>query len=349
MTNSIRKKLIMGFSVILIIMTISTIYNLNTFKNNKNFISHIKDESIVELKYATEMKNEIIQTRLYLTDANMSNNMSALEKARQHAEQFREIASAFVKFNNDYSETINSLNDSFDKFNNYGKNMMGTYMTNGPDTNKQMMKEFDALANEVYEKAAEMQNSTQADLDIDLTEMQSSMDSSFNRGIAVTASIIILSLIIAIFISKGISTPINNLLRIFHELENGGGDLTKRINIKSNDEIGRMAIAFNKFMDTLEQMVYKIKQSSDTFTLISTDLSEGGVKTSEQITMLNDNMIRVRSDSENIKFAINQVTESILEIAASSQTSAIDAHAISFAAGDINTLSQDSSKYAIDA
>ena len=348
MTNSIRKKVVMGFTIILVIMAISTIYNLNTFNNSKRFISHIKDKALAELKYAAEMKNEIIQTRLYLTDANMSNSMSALKKAQQHAEQFKKTANELVKFNNDYSETINSLNKLFDKFNNYGINMMGTYMNNGIDVNNQKMKEFDTLANDAYEKVVVIQNNTQNDLDNDLTEIQSNMDASFDRGIIVAISIIILSFFIAILISKGISTPINNLLRIFDELEKGGGDLTKRINIKSNDEIGKMAKAFNKFMDSLEQMVYKIKQSADTFTLSSTYLSAGGEKTSEQIIKLNNNMIKVKSDSENIKHSINQVTESILEIAASSQTSAFDAQAISSAAGGINIISQDSSRNALD-
>jgi methyl-accepting chemotaxis protein len=348
MTNSIRKKLIMGFVVILVIMTISTIYNLNTFNNSKHFIGHIKDRALKELKLATEMKNEIIQTRLYLTDASMSNSMSAVEQGQIHFEQFKLIASELAKSNSDYAETINSLNSSFDKFYNYGNSMMGTYMENSHDISNQKMEEFDMLADEVFNKVVEIQNNTQNDLDNDLIEMQADMNTSFNSGIIVAVGIIILAFIIAIIISKGISTPINNLLHIFNELEKGGGDLTKRINIKSNDEIGRMAKSFNKFMDSLEEMVFKIKQNAELVTLSSTNLSEGGEKTSEQIIKINENMVKVKSDSENIKHSINQVTESILEIAASSQTSAGDAQAISSAAGSINTLSQDSSKHAVD-
>lgn len=348
MNNSIRKKIIFGFVIILIIMTVSTMYNLNTFNNSKHFIGHIKDKALKELKLTTEMKNEIIQTRLYLTDASMSNSMSAVEQAKQHSEQFELLADELVKFNTDYLEDIDTLNISFEKFFNYGSNMTGTYMANSHDISNQKMEEFDMLANEVFNKIVEIQNNTQIDLDNDLIEMQSKMNASFNSGIIVAASIILLSFIIAIFISKGISTPINNLLRIFNELEKGGGDLTKRINIKSNDETGKMANAFNKFMDTLEQMVYKIKQNAETVSVSSTYLSEGGEKSSVQITNLNDHMVRVKSDSENIKHSINQVTESILEIAASSQTSAVDAQSISSSAGVINTLSQDSSKHALE-
>ncbi|HYE09942.1 MAG TPA: HAMP domain-containing methyl-accepting chemotaxis protein [Patescibacteria group bacterium] len=348
MTSSIRKKLILGFVVILVIMTLSTIYNLNTFNNSKHFIGHIKDQALTELKLATDMKNEIIQTRLYLTDASMSNSMSAAEKAKQHAAQFKNIASEIVNFNSDYTEIINELNLSFDKFNDYGSSMIGTFMENSHDISNKKMEEFDKLANDAFNKIVEIQNNTQNDLDNDLLEMQANMDTSFNSGIVVAIGIIILSFIIAIIISKGISRPINSLLLIFNELEKGGGDLTKRINIKSKDEMGEMAKAFNKFMDSLEQMVYKIKQNAEIVSYSSNYLSEGSKKTSEQITMLNNHMDHVKSDSANIKYSINQITESILEIAASSQTSAVDAQSISSAAGDINALSQASSKNALE-
>jgi methyl-accepting chemotaxis protein len=348
MASSIRKKLILGFVVILVIMTLSTIYNLNTFNNSKHFIGHIKDQALTELKLATDMKNEIIQTRLYLTDASMSNSMSAAEKAKQHAAQFKNIASEIVNFNSDYTEIINELNLSFDKFNDYGSSMIGTFMENSHDISNKKMEEFDKLANDAFNKIVEIQNNTQNDLDNDLLEMQANMDTSFNSGIVVAIGIIILSFIIAIIISKGISRPINSLLLIFNELEKGGGDLTKRINIKSKDEMGEMAKAFNKFMDSLEQMVYKIKQNAEIVSYSSNYLSEGSKKTSEQITMLNNHMDHVKSDSANIKYSINQVTESILEIAASSQTSAVDAQSISAAAGDINALSQASSKNALE-
>lgn len=348
MINSIRKKLILGFVVILIIMTLSTIYNLNTFYNSKHFIGHIKDQALTELKQTTDMKNEIVQTRLYLTDASMSNNMSAAEKAKKHAEQFKKIANELVSFNSDYTEAINELTMSFDKFNNYGSSMIGTYMENSHEVSAQKMDEFDKLANDAFNKIVEIQSNTQSDMENDLLEMQANMDTSFNGGVIVAVGIILLALLIAIFISKGISTPINNLLHIFNELEKGGGDLTKRIHIKSKDEIGKMAEAFNRYMDSLEQMVYKIKQNAEIVSSSSSHLNEGGEKSSEQIIMLNNHMGKLKNDSESIKYSINQVTESITEIAASAQTSAVDAQSISFAADEINSLSQDSSEHAIE-
>lgn len=43
----------------------------------------------------------------------------------------------------------------------------------------------------------------------------------------------------------------------------GGGDLTKRIDVKGNDELAELAMNFNKFSDTLQRIVSTVKTNTD--------------------------------------------------------------------------------------
>ena len=61
MFNTIRRKLISGFSVILIIIIASTAYNLYTFLDSKEHLMHIKEKAVASYKYASEMKTDILQ------------------------------------------------------------------------------------------------------------------------------------------------------------------------------------------------------------------------------------------------------------------------------------------------
>jgi|GEM_PF-5784746 len=56
----------------------------------------------------------------------------------------------------------------------------------------------------------------------------------------------------SIFFSRAISRPLLELTRIMDEV--GKGDLNKSITIKSNDEIGELAVAFNKMIKNLEHV-----------------------------------------------------------------------------------------------
>ncbi len=65
--------------------------------------------------------------------------------------------------------------------------------------------------------------------------------------------IIMLLLLIAI-IRKVVTSPIENLDIIARELAAGDADLTKRISIDSNDEIGQAAKSFNIFIDKVQKI-----------------------------------------------------------------------------------------------
>jgi methyl-accepting chemotaxis protein len=165
--------------------------------------------------------------------------------------------------------------------------------------------------------------------------------------IASTAISIILSIVIAVILGNGIRKPIDDMLKIFIELEKGEGDLTRRINIKSKDEIGKMAQAFNKFIASMENMVIKIKQNSDSVYNGAKSLSSRGTSATNEITEINSNMADVTRDTQSITESIGHIAASISEIATTSQSNAEDAQDIGGAAGEVNVLAQESQRYSL--
>lgn len=72
-----------------------------------------------------------------------------------------------------------------------------------------------------------------------------------------------LSLIVLSFIlKKYLSIPLNKLVVFFKELSNGEGDLTKTMNITTNDEVSEVMNEFNKFILKLRTIISQVKDSS---------------------------------------------------------------------------------------
>jgi methyl-accepting chemotaxis protein len=65
-----------------------------------------------------------------------------------------------------------------------------------------------------------------------------------------------------IFMATRIAKPIRATDAFFQDISQGQGDLTARLNVNSNDEIGDMAKSFNIFADKLQGMVGYIAQES---------------------------------------------------------------------------------------
>ncbi len=82
-------------------------------------------------------------------------------------------------------------------------------------------------------------------------------------------------LIIALLVSirRIIIHPVNMVASSIRNIAQGEGDLTKRVEIESNDEIGELSNWFNHFLNSLQSMIMKISENAETLNASSESLS----------------------------------------------------------------------------
>ena len=76
---------------------------------------------------------------------------------------------------------------------------------------------------------------------------------------------LIIPVIVFIYISvkHSVTLPLNDLTRGLRDIGEGEGDLTRRLEVKGQDEIGEAAQAFNVFMEKLRAIVSEVKSSTE--------------------------------------------------------------------------------------
>jgi len=93
-------------------------------------------------------------------------------------------------------------------------------------------------------------------------------ESSIFSGILFGLGFVSLGLIIIAFASKALVKPIREVVNRLDDIASGEGDLTQRLEVKSKDEIGQLAQAFNQFLQklqtTISQVVTSTGQIADT-------------------------------------------------------------------------------------
>ncbi|MBF0376668.1 MAG: methyl-accepting chemotaxis protein [Desulfamplus sp.] len=140
-------------------------------------------------------------------------------------------------------------------------------------------------------------------------------------------SMFITGIVIALF-SGTIIKPINSAIKQIGETAKG--DLTIRLKVKSEDEIGELAVQFNKFVDNLQNIIKQISQhskimdsSSDKLLDIATHLyagidhtsyMAGNVSTSTQV--MSENLNNVASTMEISSSSVAAVASMAEEMAA---------------------------------
>lgn len=159
-------------------------------------------------------------------------------------------------------------------------------------------------------------------------------------GAALTV-FIVLALLSSIVILKGVISPINLITNELKNISSGDGDLTKTIQINSNDEIGMLTKYFNQFVSHIRNDIILISNSSDTLvssidTIATTsdelakatemiaiavqDVSDGGVEQEHMVKTLNE---LVEGMSGDIQLVIGDA-ERLLHASKSSKDAASD-------------------------
>jgi methyl-accepting chemotaxis protein len=126
--------------------------------------------------------------------------------------------------------------------------------------------------------------------------------------------LILIGLLSSIIIARMVK-PLVDASDIMEELSEGEGDLTIRLNVKTNDEIGKLSVNFNRFIDKLKHIVEKVKEASEDLNNGTKEISAGSedlsTRTSEQAASITEtsttlegftNIVKVNTDnSEEVR------------------------------------------------
>ncbi|MER2491031.1 methyl-accepting chemotaxis protein [Catenovulum sediminis] len=136
-------------------------------------------------------------------------------------------------------------------------------------------------------------------------------------------SMIVLSILLLILIRKVVVEPLTQVSNVLRDIAAGGGDLTQRIPVKTNDEIGTLANNFNSFIQKIQDIIADVAQGASGLGGLSSTISDVCHKT----TM---NTHEQKEQTEHSLNYLKQLSEATGEIAqnaeltASSTTEAFD-------------------------
>ncbi|MCB2294722.1 methyl-accepting chemotaxis protein [Clostridium algoriphilum] len=117
-------------------------------------------------------------------------------------------------------------------------------------------------------------------------------------------------------VSTSLSKQINKVLVFADDL--GGGDLTKRIDLNSKDEIGKLSNALNKAAENTRNLISTIISSSSNISSSSEEISATIEGISKKITNINEATKEISAGTENLSATSEEVNASIQEITSNS-------------------------------
>jgi methyl-accepting chemotaxis protein len=119
----------------------------------------------------------------------------------------------------------------------------------------------------------------------------------------------------AIFISAIVVNPLKRAVHAMQDIAAGDGDLTHRLEVKGNDELANLAVAFNSFVDQIRNTISQVTGSTQTLASASEEVSQIANETSTGVE-------QQRQETELVASAITQMTVTMDQVVQNAQHAA---------------------------
>jgi len=131
----------------------------------------------------------------------------------------------------------------------------------------------------------------------------------------------------AIFlISRAIAAPVSRAAQMLGEIASGQGDLSRRMPVESQDEIGALAHAFNRFVSSLNTTIGEVRDSTTAIAGASSEIASGNLDLSSRTEAQASNLEETAAAMEQLTSTVRQNADNARQ--ANALVSAASDHAI---------------------
>ena len=146
-------------------------------------------------------------------------------------------------------------------------------------------------------------------------QQEANTRSSMVRVSLISLFVMALTTLITLFIGNKITTPLRHVVAALNDIANGEGDLTQRLKIESQDEVGDVSKAFNHFVECIQELVAQVGNVSQR---IFTE-TESLTRISGQYTR---QMLEHSKETEQVASAVNEMSATAQSVASSASNAA---------------------------
>ncbi|KTB74546.1 chemotaxis protein [Pseudomonas sp. ICMP 3272] len=136
--------------------------------------------------------------------------------------------------------------------------------------------------------------------------------------LGITVLVLVIIGVIGILMAGTLLRPLGLMKNNLDDIAAGEGDLTRRLAITSNDELGDLAGSFNRFVDKIHGMVRQVSEMTGQLNGLVGEVSSQAQRSETA-------MDRQRHETDQVATAINQMSAAAQEVAKSAQGASVAA------------------------
>lgn len=321
----IRSKLVIGFSSLLIIMLVLTFAGYDRLHFMNAQLDHVYSDGYLKVKASTAMRGDVNDMARILTNMAqvedpdyISQENARLQSKEESAQQNLQQLSSSLNTGED-RQIIRKIEEASLDFKSYQTRLI-SLLTNGEydRANEYRLTAGQNIQDHLLNSLNELRDYLDVQIEKEIVEANAAYERSIQITIATMAVGLLLGLAIVLWILPSIAKGLNTVNSMVKYFGNGKWEEIRRLTVKTKDEIGSIASAFQELSEDLwekQKIEQKFIQQQKDQSWINSNLARitellRGINSLEQISQMfineftpviggNAGAIYIRKESEN--------------------------------------------------
>ena len=294
--------------------------------------------SLNGMRSTTQIYDQIVN----ITGENIQGNIT-LGTLKGNTEKLQRFVARYINKSGDFTETVRGIQEIRESINEQSDLIYTQIKLNDMESFQLLTEEIKA-ANEDYVRAYK-DGATVEELDIPgerlhaaITELERLIDedsaeiisklNAQNESATLKANIfyvvtVVIFILIIILINSKISSPLKKadkqLLGLINDIDEGHGDLSKRILIKSKDEIGGLVEGINSLVILLDGIAEKMKEGSKKIDVSVQDVAKEVASSEGTVNDVSATLQELSASMEEIAATVQDLDENVNGVLASTK------------------------------
>jgi len=154
------------------------------------------------------------------------------------------------------------------------------------------------------------------ELGIPVSEIKKPIHALISFSVIFAVILLVLAAVITLFVAASIVKPIIGVTATLKDISEGEGDLTRTVVITSKDEVGDLAMYFNKTLEKIKGLVLLIKKQTGVLSEIGTDLSSNMTETAATVNEITSNIQGIKSRIINQSASVTETNATMEQVIA---------------------------------
>ncbi len=344
---SIIQKVWVSIGLLIIGYFVSTIFGFIGGKETESKLNDVSEylfPATKESQLALSSFND--QIKLY-NDAVMMGDETLVDAAKEKSEKAASHLGNIINLTRLNEESLKKVGKTSKLLEEFTLSAQQVYKIMSSDSETDVGKRSAILAKQTDTLQKDLNSYTKLfsdDLKSELSNVSSATKNQ--RWLNLIAFFLVVSVAIAFnlfIISRSISRPLNNTVLMIKDIAEGEGDLTKRLEVKNQDEVGKLSSWLNTFLETLQKMIQDIATNAETLSTSSAELSDLSGLMTEGADQMSSKSNTVSTSAHEMDSAMESAASSMEQ--ASTNTGMV-ATSVEEMTATINEIAQNSGKAA---